>query len=637
MTPNVRNMFDKTPHSDMFKTTSKLVELARSGKIAIARKLFDEMPERDLIAWNAMLTSYSQSGFSQEALSLFSDMRCAGLKPDPYSFTAALSSSADMGGLNYGRKSHALVVSLGYQSSLPVCNSLLDMYGKCSSPSCASRIFKDMATRNEVSWCSLLYAYVKVGQFENARQLFDEMPKRNEIAYNILVGGYSSFGEFELAIDLFKRMQMDALRGDVWMLTSLMNACSEFHESCCGRMFHAFTVKSGWSWAVEVNNSILSFYAKTSCHDDAMKIFESIQIRTQVSWNAVIDAHMKNGDVDEALSVFRRAPENNIVTWTAMIAGYARNGYGEQALSFFTEMLKSTLQPDEFTFGAVLHACANLAVLGYGRMVHGSIIRCGFLSYVYVGNSLVNMYAKCGDIEGSSRVFSSIINKDLISWNTMLFGFGLHGLAQDALRVYEDMVFLRVKPDKVTFIGLLMTCSHSGQIEQGHMLFDLMKSVYGISQEVDHLVCMVDMLGRGGYLKEASELGKNFSTMVSLKASCWEALLGACTMHGNVGLGRKVGEKLLTMEPSNEMAYVLLSNLYCASGHWSEAEKMRKAMARQGVKKMPGYSWIEVRNKVMFFVAGDLSHPMTDDMRVILELLDYQMRKSTFISFDTET
>lgn len=637
MAPNVRIVFDKTPHWDLLKTTSAVVAMARSGKVAMARKLFDEMPEKDPVAWNAMLTSYSQLDFPQEALSLFKDMRNAGLKPDPYSFTAVLSSSADTGNLNCGRKFHALVISFGYQSSLPVCNSLLDMYGKCSSPSSACRIFKDMFTKNVVSWCSLLHAYTKAGQFDNARRLFDEMPERNEIAHNILIGGYSWFGELELAMNLFKKMQMDDLRRDVWTFTSLMNACSESHDSFCGRMIHSFMVKTGWSSAVEVNNSILSFYAKTSCHDDAIRIFDSIQNRTQASWNAVIDAHMRKGDVKEALSVFLQAPENNIVTWTTMIAGYARNAYGERALSFFAKMLKSLVQPDEFTFGGVLHACANLAVLGHGRMVHGSVIRYGFLSYVYVGNGLVTMYAKCGDIEGSSRAFGSLIKKDLISWNAMLFGFGLHGLAQDALRVYKDMVLLRIRPDRVTFIGLLMACSHSGLVEQGRMLFDLMKSVYGLSQEVGHLICMVDMLGRCGYLKEASELVKKCSTMVSVKASYCEVLLGACTMHGDVGLGRKVGEELLTMEPSNEMAYVLLSNLYCASGQWKEAEKMRKAMAQQSVKKMPGYSWIEVRNMVIFFVAGDLSHPMTEDIHAILELLEYEMRNSTFIGFGMVT
>ncbi|KAF8392532.1 hypothetical protein HHK36_022877 [Tetracentron sinense] len=604
-------------HSNLFHITSKIVTLARSGRIALARKLFDEMPQRDLVAWNAMLTCYSQLGLSQEAQCLFYHMRISNMNPDHFSFTAALSSFTVAGELHHGRKIHALVVNLGYQSSLPVGNSLIDMYGKCLNPSSARRAFEEMNSWNEVSWCSLLFAYVKCSQFDIALEIFYSMPNQIEIAWNILISGYARCGEIELCMDLFKKMQGTAWTSDQWTFSGLMTACAELPEPFYGLMMHGCIIKSGWSSAVEVNNSVLSFYAKLSCRDDAVKVFESIETRTQVSWNAMIDAHMKIGDVHEAFAVFQQAPEKNIVSWTSMITGCARNGHGEQALSFFVDMMKSLLQPDDFTFGAILHACSNLAVLGHGRMIHGCIIHYGFLSYVYVGNGLVNMYAKCGDLEGSIQAFRDILDKDLVSWNAMLFGFGLHGRAIEALRLYEDMVASRERPDKVTFIGLLMTCSHSGLIEKGRELFKSMESIYGLSYEADHVSCMVDMLGRGGYLTEANELFKEYSKMVNLQTSSCEALLGACAAYGNAGLGMNVGKDLMKMEPQKEVSYVLLSNLYCASGQWKEAEKVRKAMVEQGVKKMPGCSWIEVRNKVMSFVAGNHSHPYMEEIYLV--------------------
>ncbi|XP_010240913.1 PREDICTED: pentatricopeptide repeat-containing protein At2g36980, mitochondrial [Nelumbo nucifera] len=620
--------------SDLFRVTSEIVSLARSGRITYARKLFDGKLKKDLIAWNAMLTSYSQLGLFQDAWSLFSDMRVADIRPDGFTFTTALSASADVGNLRCGRKIHALVVSFGYSSSLPVSNSLIDMYGKCSSPFNANKVFEEMSRKNVVSWCSLLFAFVKCSQFDRAREVFDKMPSRSEVAWNMLMAGYARAGDIQLSMVLFKEMQEAACEPDLWTFTTLMNACAELPQSCYGRMMHGFILKSGWISSVEANNSVLSFYAKVSCQDDAFKVFESIDARTQVSWNAMIDALMKVGDVNEALAIFRKSPEKNVISWTTMITGYARIGDGIRALSFFIDMTRSLTQPDNFAFGAVLHACSNLAILGYGRMIHGCVIRHGFHSFIYVGNGLVNMYAKCGDIDGSLQVFNGIANKDLVSWNAMLFGFGLHGLAIEALRVYEDMVASGLRPDKVTFIGLLMACSHSGLIAQGQVLFESMRSVYGLPHEVDHIACIVDMLGRGGYLKEARKLVEECSRTANMKNSSLEALFGACAAKGDVGLGEKVGIDLMMMEPQKELGYVLLSNLYCANGQWKEAENVRKVMMEHGVKKLPGCSWIEVRNRINIFVAGKNPHPHMEEVCNIINFLEYEMRNPSFIGFE---
>ncbi|KAF5199222.1 Pentatricopeptide repeat-containing protein [Thalictrum thalictroides] len=589
------------------------------------------MPQRDLVAWNAMLNSYSQAGFSQEALKLFTDMRISGLKPDHFSFTASLTAVADVGELQFGRKIHGLIVNLGYQSSLPVCNSLIDVYGKCLVPSSARSLFEEMDEKNERSWCSLLFAYVKIGDFKSGCRIFYNMPKKIEIAWNILMAGFSRCGEIELCIELLKQMKVSTFEPDQWTYVALMNACSEVLDSFHGRIVQACIVKSGWSSAVEVNNSILSYYAKLGCHEDAVKTFESITSPTQVSWNTMMDAHMKMGFIHKALVVFQRAPEKNMVSWTAMITGYMRNGHGEQALSLFVDMTRNLLRPDDFTLGAVLHACSNLAVLGQGKMAHCCVIHSGFHSYAYVGNGLVNMYAKCGDLYGSFRAFTDIGKKDLISWNAMLFGFGLHGWAPEALKVYDDMVASGVRPDKVTFIGLLMACSHSGLIERGQELFKSMVRAHGLTPEADHVACMVDLLGRGGLLKQASELIEEYSKTIT--TSSHEALLGACAVHGDLRLGRKVGEDLMLMEPDKEISYMMLSNLYCTNGQWKEAEKIRKAMNKQGMKKRPGCSWLEVSNKVIIFVAGYHSNPQIEQLCVLLNLLESEMRNPSLIGF----
>ncbi|KAK7264580.1 hypothetical protein RJT34_32189 [Clitoria ternatea] len=620
----------------LFRTTSEIVAFARSGKIYHARKLFDEIPDKDSVAWNAMITAYSHLGLHQHSLTLFGSMRISHSKPDNFSFSAVLKACAASSHLRFGTSLHALVFVSGYLSSLPVANSLIDMYGKCFNSDDARKVFAEMSETNEVTWCSLLFAYANSCRFGMALELFRSMPERVEIAWNIIIAGHARCGEVEACLHLFKEMCESLCQPDQWTFSALMNACAESKEMLYGCMMHGVVIKSGWSSAVEVKNSILSFYAKLECHSDAMKVFTSFGSFNQVSWNAIIDVHMKMGDTQKAFIAFQQAPERNIVSWTSMIAGYTRNGNGELALSMFLDMARHSVQLDDLVVGAVLHACASLAILFHGRMVHGCTIRHGLDKYLYVGNSLVNMYAKCGDMEGSELAFHGILEKDLVSWNSMLFAFGLHGRANEAICLYREMLASGVKPDEVTFTGLLMTCSHLGLINEGFTFFQSMSLEFGLSHGMDHVACMVDMLGRGGYVEEARSISNKYSKTSKARTNSCEVLLGACFAHGDLVTGSSVGEYLKNLKPEKEAGYVLLSNLYCASGQWKEAEIVRKAMMDEGLKKVPGSSWIETRNQVTAFVSGNKSYPYIGDISKILYLLELEMRHTWPISFDIE-
>ncbi|KAK7387851.1 hypothetical protein VNO78_22647 [Psophocarpus tetragonolobus] len=623
--------------SYLFRTTSKIVALARSGKIYDARKLFDEIPHKDSVAWNAMLTAYSHMGLYQESLSLFGSMIISHSKPDNYSFSAALNACAGASHFRFGATLHALAVVSGYVSSLPVANSLIDMYGKCLLPDDAKKVFDEMSDSSEVTWCSLLFAYANSCRLGRALELFRNMPEKVLIAWNIMIAGHARCGEVEACLHLFKEMCESLCQPDQWTFSALMNACAESMERLYGLMVHGFVIKSGWSSAMEVKNSMLSFFAKLECHEDVMKVFNSFGCLNQVSWNAIIDAHMKLGDTQKAFLAFQQAPERNIVSWTSMIVGYTRNGNGELALCIFLDMARNSVQLDDLVAGAVLHACSILAKLVHGRMVHGCIIRRGLDKYLYVGNSLVNMYAKCGDIEGSRFAFLGILEKDLVSWNSMLFAFGMHGRANEAICLYREMVASGVKPDEVTFTGLLITCSHLGLINEGFAFFQSMSLEFGLSHGMDHVACMVDMLGRGGYVAEARSFAKKYSNTSTARTNSWEVLLGACYAQGDLGTGSFVGEYLKNSEPEKEVGYVLLSNLYCASGQWKEAEIVRKAMKDQGVKKVAGSSWIEIRNEVTSFVSGNNAYPYMADISKILYFLELEMKHNTWlINFDIE-
>lgn len=483
----------------LISATSRLVSIARSGAILAARKVFDEMRERDEVAWNAMLAAYSRAGESHAALSLFSSMRVSGAKPDAFSITALVAGVTDVTDVRSGMALHALVVRSGFCASIPVSNSLVDMYGKCSCACDAWRVFDEMEEKNEVSWCSLLFSVVNSERLEDARRVFDEMPVKNAVAWNIMIMGHARNGGVEVSMALFKRMRSSGLDGDCTTFASLLNACSELQDPIFGRMIHGVVIRSGWNAFIEVNNSTLSFYARSGDVGDAAKVFVSMSTRNTVSWNAIIDASMRAGDVEGSNSLFQSSPEKNIVSWTTMIGGLARNGYGDQALIFFRAMTRAHLRPDDYALGAVLHACAIFAVLETGRLIHALALLSGFSTYVYVGNGLVNMYAKCGDIKSAQQVFDEIPNRDIVSWNAMLFGHALHGLATQALKLFDEMLKRGITVDKLTFIGLLMACSHAGLVEKGKALFERMETVHGVAPEEEHKDCLKDMIRRAGW------------------------------------------------------------------------------------------------------------------------------------------
>lgn len=620
--------------SHLVQVTSKIAGLAKSGSILCARKLFDELSHRDTIAWNAMISGYLHLSFHQESLSLFCIMRLSNVKPDHFTYTALLSTCAGLQDVKIGQRLHALVTVSGCNSWLPVNNALIDMYGKCFRPHEANKVFKEMEFRNEVSWCSLLFAYLNIGHLDVSHDVFCDMPRRVVIAWNTIIAGYAKWGEVESSLGLFKKMLEDSCSPDQWTLSSTLNACSEMSDPCYGCMLHCYIIQSGWNSAVEVSNSVLSFYIKLGEEQEVLKAVESIRTFNEVSWNAVIDAYMKIGDTEEAYLVFQRMPRKNLVSWTSMITGYMRNGRGDSALTFFLDLMKSHIRPDDIALGAVLHACSNSATLSHGRMVHAYAIQSGFHAYAYVGNGLVNMYAKCGDIFNSHRAFNDILDKDLISWNTMLFAFGLHGRSSQALCILEEMVASGMKPDKVTFIGLLMTCNHLGLINEGLSLFESMTSIYGLFPGIDHVACVVDMLGRVGQVEKAKELASKYveASEESQRISSLEALLGSYLPQGDLKMGVELAEKLQTLKPYDEMSYVVLSNMYSASGMWKEAESLRKAMVERGVRKTPGCSWIEVRNEVTTFVAGSMTFPYMEDVHIMLYVLESEMRYPISVS-----
>jgi pentatricopeptide repeat protein len=219
--------------------------------------------------------------------------------------------------------------------------------------------------------------------------------------------------------------------------------------------------------------------------------------------------------------------------------------------------------------------------------------------------------------------------RDVVSWNTMIAGYGMHGQGEDALGLFSKMQQTCINPDSITFVCVLSACSHTGLLEEGWEYFYCMSRDYCITPKMQHYACMIDLLGRAGCLKDAQDFIEKMPYKPS--ASVWGSLLGACRVHNNIQVGEYVAERLFDLDPEKAGYYVLLSNIYAAAGRWDDVSKVRTMMKDRGIKKMPGCSLVEVKNKVHAFNVGDKSHPQSEKIYAMLNSLAKQMEEAGYI------
>lgn len=580
---HARELFEIMPERDLFSWNVMLTGYVRNRRLGYARELFDLMPEKDVVSWNAMLSGYAQNGYVDEARNIFDRM------PDKNSIS---------------------------------WNGLLAAYVHNGRLHDACQLFKSKSDWDLISWNCLMGGFVKTKMLRDARQLFDQMPVRDEVSWNTMITGYAQHGDLSEAKRLFEESPIR----DVFTWTAMVSGYVQngmLDEA--RRTFDEMPQKNEISY-----NAMIAGYVQGKKIDVARELFEAMPCRNISSWNTMITGYAQNGDIAQARNLFERMPQRDCVSWAAIIAGYAQTGHYEDVLYLFLEMKRDGETINRATFSCALSTCADLSALELGKQVHGQTVKAGFETGCFVGNALLGMYCKCGSIEEAYDVFTGIEDKDIVSWNTMLAGYARHGFGKQALMIFELLKTSGIKPDDITMVGVLSACSHSGLIDRGMEYFHSMERDYGIAANSKHYTCMIDLLGRAGRLEEAENLMKNMP--FEPDAASWGALLGASRIYGNTELGEKAAEMVFKMEPHNTGMYVLLSNLYAASGRWVDVGKMRLKMRDIGVKKVPGYSWVEVQNKIHTFSVGDCFHAEKNRIYAFLEELDQKMKREGYVS-----
>ena len=553
--------------SNVFAMTGVVNLYAKCRQIDDAYKMFDRMPERDLVCWNTIIAGFAQNGLARVALDLVLRMQEEGQKPDSITVVTVLPAAANIGSWRIGKLIHGYAIRAGFELLVNISTALVDMYSKCGSVGTARLIFDRMKQRTVVSWNSMIHGYVQSGDPEEAMAIFQKMLDEGVEPTNVTV--------------------MEAL-----------HACADLGDLERGKFVHKLVDELKLGYDVSVKNSLISMYSKCKRVDLAAKVFEGLQGKTIVSWNA-------------------------------MILGYAQNGRVNEALNHFCEMQSQNIKPDSFTLVSVIPALAELSVTRQAKWMHGLVIRNCLDKNVFVMTAVVDMYAKCGAIRTARKLFDTMEERHVTTWNAMIDGYGTHGLGKDAVELFNDMQKGTIKPNDITFLCIISACSHSGLVQEGLRFFSSMKEDYGLEPAMDHYGAMVDLLGRAGQLNKAWDFIQDMPVEPGI--TVFGAMLGACKIHKNVELGEKAAKKLFELNPDEGGYHVLLSNIYATASMWDKMAKVRTMMEKTGLQKTPGCSLVELKNEVHSFYSGSTIHPQSKRIYAFLETLGEDIKAAGYV------
>ncbi|KAM3374723.1 pentatricopeptide repeat-containing protein [Capsicum galapagoense] len=633
-----RKVFDVMPVRDISSWNTLLSVYSKQGVINEARSIFNEMPCRDSVSWTTMIAGYNYVGRFQVAIRMFIEMVGAGVLPTQYTFTSVLASCAEIRALYEGRRVHSFVVKFGWSGYVSVANSLLNMYAKSGDTNAARIVFDRITVKNTSSWNTLISLHMQTGQVDLALAQFEQMNARDIVSWNSMITGYSQHGFDILGLNMFSKMlEESSLEPDRYTLASVLSACAKLGELNVGKQIHARLIRTEFDMSGAVGNSLICMYSRCGSLDIARKILEdnrksSVNV---IAFTALLDGYIKLGDISPARKIFDSLKDRDVVVWTAMIVGYVQNGLNDDAMELFRLMVKEGPDPNNYTLAAMLSVCSSMASLNHGKQIHSAAIKAGEALSVSVSNALITMYAKAGNISCARKVFDMIhLNRDTVSWTSMILALAQHGLGNEALQLYENMLALGMKPDHITYVGVLTACTHVGLVAQGRSYYTMMKEIHGIEPTSSHCACMIDLFGRAGLLEEAQDFIENMPIEPDVIA--WGSLLASCRVHKKVELAKVAADRLLSIDPENSGAYSALANVYSACGKWDEAAKIRKSMKHKQVKKEQGFSWIQIKNIVHVFGVEDGLHPQRDAIYNTMEKIWKDIKKMGFIP-DTES
>ncbi|KAI5405820.1 pentatricopeptide repeat-containing protein At3g26540 [Lathyrus oleraceus] len=495
---------------------SALVDVyAKCGVMVYARRMFYEMPRRNAVTWNVIVRRYLDVGDAKEAVLMFTRMFSARVKPLNFTFSNALVACSSIHALEEGMQIHGVVVKWGFCEDNVVSSSLINMYVKCGELENGSRVFHQLVLKDLVSWTCIVSGYAMSGKTWDARRLFDKMPERNVISWNAMLAGYTRFFKWYEALD-FMGLMLDNVKDlDHVTLCLMLNVSAGLSDHEMGKQLHGYVYRHGFHSNLMVGNALLDMYGKCGNLNGARAWFNLMS-----NWR-------------------------DMVSWNALLASYGHHHLSEQALTMFSAMQWET-KPSKYSFGTLLAACANTYALRHGKQIHGFIIRHGFQIDTVIRTALIYMYCKCYCLEYAVEVLKGTVSRDVIMWNTLILGCCHNHRGRDALELLGIMEAEGIKPDHVTFEGILLACVEEGLVEFGTHCFNSMSNEYHVLPQMEHYDCMIELYSRHGCMDELDNFMKTMTIEPTLRML--ERALDACQKNESPRLGQWIAEKINKFE-----------------------------------------------------------------------------------------
>ncbi|XP_068664800.1 pentatricopeptide repeat-containing protein At2g42920, chloroplastic [Aristolochia californica] len=472
------------------------------------------------------------------------------------------------------------------------------------------------------------------GDINYALLLFSRIEHPNLFAWNTIIRAFSNSSTPHQAISLFYHMLHSTTQPQRLTFPSLFKAYSRLGLSCEGTQIHGMVTKLGFESDPFIRNSMISMYAVCGDIVSASHLFDENSDFDVVAWNSMMLGLARVGQIEESRRLFDEMPSRSNISWNSMISGYVRNGLYMEALNLFRQMQEASIGPTVFTIVSLLAACGRLGSLEQGKWLHAYIEKNGIEINVIVLTAIIDMYCKCGSADEALRLFEAAPVKGLSSWNSIISGLAMDGRGQEAVRQFSKLQMSGLRPDYVSFIGVLTACSHSGMVDKGRYYFSLMTEFYKIEPMIKHYGCMVDILGRAGFIEEAEELIRKMP--MDPDVIIWGSLLSACRTHGNITLGEQVAKRIIELDSGDNCGYILLSNAYAAVGRFSDTMEVRSLMKGKRMRKETGCSLIEVNGVVHEFVVGGTLHLQSKEIYALLDELGVKIMEAGHVEYGTE-
>lgn len=551
---------------------------AKCRRVEDARKLFELLDQKDIVSWNSLINAYSMVGNLTEVLKLFFRMRVNKIEPDQQTFGSLVSALAREGSVEVGRVAHGQIITSGFELEKHVGTSLVGLYSRCRKVDDAFQVFVRAGDKDVVFWTAMISGLVQ-----------------NDSA--------------DKALRVFRKMLLSRVWPSAATMACVLAACAQLGSIKHGKSIHCYILRQQMAVDIPTQNSLVSLYAKC-------------------------------GLLEQSFTVFSWIVKRDVVSWNAIVAGYAQNGYLSKALFLFHEMRVANQQPDSITVVSLLQVCASIGAYHQGKWIHNYVLRNCLGPCIRIGTALVDMYAKCGDLDSARKCFDQMDQHDSVSWSTIIAGYGSHGKGEAALEMYSEFLQSGLIPNEVIFLSILYACSHNGLVDSGMILFESMICDHKIEPKIEHLACIVDLLCRAGRVQDAYDFYRKMfaEPMIDVLG----ILLDACRNNGQEELGRIIAKEISGFVPADAGKYVQLAHSFASMASWDGVGEAWVQMRSRGLRKLPGWSFIEMHGTITPFFTSHSSHPQYANIVSILRNLTDNTKRLVLtseqedLSFDSD-